>query len=331
MTKCRDVLAFFCCFSFCLASPLYAEDTASQPTTSSPESQNASASDGSWWQLTHQKVSETVSSWSQNIDDFLSGKRGKGYNGSYVSMRFGPIFESKGNSGFFDFNARLKLPNTKNRLRLVIESSGDTLTKDNQTGESSQDRNIISSALNSNVSAALRYIKDSWGANFDAGILLKFPLDPFLRTRFAQGQTLTQWNWYQREEAFAYYTEGTGLRYQLGFSHQLGDRFEYGSQFGATWFAQDRERYYREDIFLNQSLSEKDKLTYQVSFLQANGGNTDGDSYLYFIDYRHFLHSNWLIGHIKPQMTYKESEGYRRDTSLTLSLEILFGSPYLTH
>lgn len=285
--------------------------------------------EASWWRSTHQSVSETVDDWSRNIDAFLSGKQQVLSNKSYMRLRFGPILSSDGADGFFDFNARLKLPNTKDRLRFVIESDGDHLTSDNEVTETSRDSSVVNSVANSNVSAAVRYIKKSWGADFDGGVLLAFPLDPFLRTRFSQGQSYGQWRWYQQEEAFAYYSEGTGLRYKLGYAHQLGENFQYGSRFGTTWFAQDDEIYYREDFFLKQSLNEKSKLLYQLSFLQADGDDTDGNSFLYFVDYSRFLYKNWLIGHVKPQMTYESDDDYRADFSLTLSLEVLFGNPYL--
>ncbi|WP_115899044.1 hypothetical protein [Marinomonas pollencensis] len=284
---------------------------------------------GSWWQSTHRSVSETVDDWSRNIDAFLSGKQHVLSNESYMRLRFGPILSDDGADGFFDFNARLKLPNTKDRLRFVIESDGDHLTSDNEVTETSRDSSVVNSVANSNVSAAVRYIKKSWGADFDGGVLLAFPLNPFLRTRFSQGQRYGQWRWYQQEEAFAYYTEGTGLRYKLGYAHQLGDDFQYGSRFGTTWFAQDDEIYYREDFFLKQSLNEKSKLLYQLSFLQADGDDTDGNSFLYFVDYSRHLYKNWLIGHVKPQMTHESDNDYQADFSLTLSLEVLFGNPYL--
>ncbi|MGB5995689.1 MAG: hypothetical protein WBG31_00125 [Marinomonas sp.] len=327
MIVCKDALLFAGCLI--LSAPLMASDPESDKPLEEESHQVSQEDGGSWWQSAHQSVSETVDSWSRNIDMFLSGNKQALSNKSYMRLRFGPILSEEGADGFFDFNARLKLPNTKDRLRLVIESDGDHLTSDNEITETSRDSSVANSVANSNVSAAVRYIKKSWGADFDGGVLLAFPLNPFLRTRFSQGEQYERWRWYQQEEAFAYYTEGTGLRYKLGYAHQLGEDFQYGGRFGTTWFAQDDEIYYREDIFLNQTINERNKLLYQLSFLQAEGDDTNGNSFLYFVDYSRLLHKNWLIGHVKPQMTYEADENYRADFSLTLSLEILFGNPYL--
>lgn len=329
MVYCKDAILLSGCLL--LSFSVFAEKGDDSANYIGENHQVSQEESDSWWQATHQSVSETVGSWSRNIDAFLSGNNSIQSNESYVRMRFGPIFSSDGVDGFFNFNARLKLPNTKNRLRLVIESDGDNLTNDNKTSEATRDSSVVNSAVKSNVSAAVRYIKKSWGADFDSGVLLEFPLNPFLRARFSQGHEYQQWRWYQQEEAFAYYSEGTGLRYKLGYAHQLGDTFQYGGRFGSTWLAQDDEIYYREDFFLSQALNDKNQLLYQLSFLQAEGGDTGGDSVLYFVDYSRLLHKNWLIGHVKPQMTYQEDENYRGEFSLTLSLEILFGDSYLAH
>ncbi|MBJ7536516.1 hypothetical protein [Marinomonas transparens] len=315
-------LMALCCFCL-LPSSLFA-DTEDKVIKKTDEQEF------SWWQAAHQSASKTVAIWSSGIDTALSGKASSTPDDSQVKIRFGPIINEDSVSGFFDFKARLKLPNTQDRLRLVIESDGDSLLQENVLRESSESGDVVDSALGSRVSAAVRYIKTQWGAEFDAGILVDFPLDPFFRFRFRQGnEDAEEWRWWQQEEAFAYYSKGVGARYSLGVSHQVNATFGYGSDLGVTWLDGDGLLYSRENFFVQHMVDEQNRFRYQLSFLQSGASKLQADSFLYYVEYEHLLHKNWLIGKVKPQMTYEADKDYRAEPSLTLSLEILLGHRYL--
>ncbi|MGR0278945.1 hypothetical protein ACUM5Y_07835 [Marinomonas dokdonensis] len=284
----------------------------------------------SWWQTGHHKASTQIAAWSQGIDEYLSGQEQNLPGDSYVRLRMGPIINDRDEySGFFDFSARLKLPNTQDRLRLVIESDGDTISQDNVRGESTENIGVLDSALDSNVSAVVRYIKEEWRADFDAGIKIDFPLNPFVRFRLFQGEHYGDWEWRQKQEAFAYYDEGIGARYEAGVTYFTTPQVLLGANFGTTWLESKSTLYVREDLYLHHQLDERNRLDYQLSFLQEGKSKVSSDSVLYFLEYHHKLYKNWLIGRVKPQMTYEADEDYRAVLSLTLSMEILLGQKYL--
>ncbi|MGJ8648698.1 MAG: hypothetical protein ACSHXJ_17590 [Marinomonas colpomeniae] len=282
-----------------------------------------------WWQHTHQSVSEIIGSWSNNMDTFLSGKPSLGKSDSQVEIRFGPILDKDATTGFFEFHAQLKLPNTKDRLRLVIESDGDSITPENVRNEATENSSVINSALESNFSAAVRYIKSDLGADIDVGVLVDFPLNPFLRLRFRQHDREGSWTWHQKQEAFAYYSEGLGVRYGLGVNHQFSSSLNYGSDFSIVWLDNKGLFYARENFFIHHYVNSKNKLSYQLSFLQSGEDELIPDSFLYNLQYERFLHEDWLIGQVKPQFTHEAEENYSGNFSLTLSLVILFGPKYV--
>lgn len=293
------------------------------------EVQVESDSELPWWQDTHEVVSTTIGEWAGDIDGFLSGHSNTSSSDSYVNIRFGPILNEDSTSGFFDFKTKLKLPNTQDRLRLVVETSGDSLVPENEKGESSEQSSIINSALSSNLSAAVRYIKSDIGADFDAGILVGFPLNPFLRLRFSQNNSETNWEWWQKQEVFAYYSEGVGARYRVGFGYKQSASLNYSTDFGVTWLDRDGLFYARENFFIHHNINEKNRMTYQLSFLQSGKHELEADSFLYNLLYERLLYKNWLIGQVKPQFTHEVDNNYDGEPSLTLSLSILLGPQYL--
>lgn len=293
------------------------------------ESQAQNDSDFPWWQDTHRSVSTTIGEWAGNIDEYFSGHSNAFSSDSYANIRFGPILKEDSYSGFFDLKAKLKLPNTQDRLRLVIEANGDSLVPENEQGESSEQSNIVNSALDSNFSAAIRYIKNDIGADLDAGILVDFPLDPFLRLRFQQGDKKTHWEWWQKQEMFAYYSEGIGARYSVGFGYNQSALLDYRTDFGITWLDKDGLFYARENFFIRHNINEKNTMLYQLSFLQSGENDLQKDSFLYNVLYEHLLYKSWLIGQVKPQFTHDIENDYDGEFSLTLSLSILLGPQYL--
>ncbi|MFD1382800.1 hypothetical protein ACFQ45_05460 [Rhodanobacter aciditrophus] len=326
----RDVcsLKVLCWAVIGCLSPLSFADSTSQPQKSlEPTLKSASQE---WFLSTHEVISEKVSDWSNGLDSFFSGRRDKVANQSFVSMRFGSIIdEGDGVSGFFNLDTRIRLPNTENRLNLVIETDGDELTQDNRVSENEAGQNILQSARNTRVATALRYIKKEWNTNVDLGVLLDMPMDPFLRFKVAQSWKTGQWQWSQSESLFSYYSLGNGGRYSLKADRRINDTYSTGVDFGATYLDSDSQTYWRENLYLTHALNRDSKLRYQLSYLQYGWPNLTSDTVLYFVQYQKLLYENWLIGEVKPQIAHARDNDYEAALSLTLSLEVLLGQEYL--
>lgn len=283
----------------------------------------------SWWLASHETVSETIGEWSTSIDTFLSGAPSRYDPESHLQIRFGSVLGEEQSSGFFDFKTRLRLPNTQDRLRLVIESEKDSLAPESLRGESSQDRSIFSSALATSVSAAVQYLKEDIGLEVDSGIRVDFPLDPFLRIRFNQAGDDKTWGWWQRQEAFAYYSRGVGVSYGLGLGYQQSATLRYGIDASITWLDKENRFYARENVSLQHILNEKSRLSYQLSFLQSGQHDLEPETVLYSVQYERQVYRDWLIVQVRPQFTHEADNDYDSEFSLTLALAIFLGPDYL--
>lgn len=283
-----------------------------------------------WWVSTHEVVSKRVGSWSNGLDSFFSGRRDQVANQSFVSMQFGSLIEEEeGVSGFFNLDTRIRLPNTEDRLSLVIETNGDQLTQDNQVNENEAGQNIIESASTTRFSTALRYVKKEWNANVDAGVLLDMPMDPFVRVKLKQTHQTNDWLLTQSESLFSYYSQGNGGRYAISANRRINESLGFNADLGITHLDSESETYWRENIYINHALSSQSKIRYQVSYLQSGWPEPSSDSFLYFIQYQRLLYENWLIGVVKPQISHSRDNDYEAAASLTLSLEVLLGQEYL--
>ncbi|MFT2111800.1 hypothetical protein [Marinomonas sp. 2405UD68-3] len=282
-----------------------------------------------WWALSHKNASQTVSEWSNGLDAFFSGESSTLPSQSFVSVQLGGVFSDTGNaSPFLGLHMGIRLPNTKNRLRLVIDSDANELTENNKVQEASSS-SFQEEAVSETFSAAIRYVKEEWNANFDAGILIDFPLDPFVKVRFTQDYQASDWSFLFRESVFSYYSQGFGASFSLEATTSLSDGVIFGVSVGSTWLNRDEEYYYRENLFLNHAIDEKSKVRYQFSVLQSGDPAPKLDTYLYLVNYKKILYGNWLIGQVTPQITHELDNDFDAEFSFTLSLEILLGEDYL--
>ncbi|WP_191601441.1 hypothetical protein [Marinomonas algicola] len=283
-----------------------------------------------WWAVSHKNASQTVSKWSNGLDAFFSGESSTLPNQSFVSLEMGGVFTDTGNSSpFLGLHMGVRLPNTKDRLRLVIDSDANELTENNKIQEATSST-FEKEALGETFSAAIRYVKTEWNANFDAGILVDFPLDPFVRVRFTQDRRYSSWSIRLRESIFSYYSQGFGISFTSEATTPLTNNLVFGTSFGSTWLNREETYYYRENVFLNHSINDHNKIRYQFSVLQSGDPAPDLDTYLYSINYKRVLYRNWLIGQVTPQMTHESDNDFDPEFSLTLSLEILLGEDYLS-
>ena len=283
----------------------------------------------SWWNSTHESMSETVGTWSKGLDVFFSGERHDKINESFVSVRVGSIVEEEdGVSGFFNLDAKIDLPSTENRLDLIIESDADELTQDNQVTDNKTGQNVLQSAESTRFATMLRYVAKELDADIDLGVLVEMPFDPFVRMKLKQSWQTGQWFWRQNESLFLYYTLGNGARYNIETTRAIGENHAIGAEFGVTYLELDSDTYWRENVYWTHRLSDKSSMRYQLSYLQE-GSKAHAESFLYFVEYQRTLYKNWLIGAVKPQMTYENDNDFDGELSVSMSLEVLFGPSFL--
>lgn len=323
--------AIACVLALCPLTALAVQTVVSVQDWS--EEQGDIAIDGSWWLTSHEDVSKTIGSWATNIDSFLSGEASVLSSAptpnSYINVRFGSVLGEGDRASFFDFSTQLQLPNTQDRLRLVVESEASSLAPESLQGESLQQEGVVDSALQSSITAAVRYIKEDLGLNVDAGVKIDFPLDPFLRLRFKQESEQEQWRWRQSQEVFSYYSKGVGARYGVGLGYTPRPAVNYSTDFSITWLDKEGLFYGRENFVIQHRLDDKNRLAYQLSFLQSGEHSLEPDSFLYHIQYERQLHKKWLIGQVRPQYTHDIEDDYAGRFSITLSLAMLLGPEYI--
>src|SRR5690554_63814 len=217
-----------------------------QPPSEQPTTLNELDEKEHWIEQSHDYLSDWVQRIGMGVDSFLSRSAEIYENESYVSLRGGYIFDSKSANHFQpDIHAKLDLPGTKQRLKLVFDSEPDdfdSLYQQNQeqrTSSASTPR-----VVDKESSAALRWfmpIWEAWRPSMDIGVRAKIPLDPFVRFRLRTLYPLkAPWYFYMSHQLSYHHRRGASEKSYFTVARPIGEQLLWLNTWQVQWKKRDR-------------------------------------------------------------------------------------------
>tara|TARA_B100001245_G_scaffold124329_1_gene91647 strand:+ start:15333 stop:16496 length:1164 start_codon:yes stop_codon:yes gene_type:complete len=207
------------------------------------------------------------------------------------------------------------LPNTNERLNLLISSQGE---------DEGNEPDIIRSAERANYVAALRFIiRESrrWKIDADAGVNWALIPDPYTRIRarrpleygFMRFRFTQELNYYTKEG----YGEKTDLRFDFLVSEQKLLRFETG----ASYLLNDEYFKLRYGAGLFNQVSRKFAYVVQAGATGSTEYGTTFDRYVAGIRFRRQIYKDWMFFEVHPQMIWADEYDWNHRPALLLKLE----------
>lgn len=280
----------------------------------------------------HDVISSGVEAVAQGMDLFFADE--KVYDeatNSYARLSTYTNFKHNGQSSTNgDLHIKVDLKKTKKKLKLLLESDTD---RDLQTGVDSSSAPGQKSETTSFYAALQKEIsrRREWRTNLSLGIKLKVPLDPYLRVRahknFRVGALKTRFT----ETLFWFNSKGAGASSLFEVDYSITKKVLFRSSTSELWT--DFNDYHEvEQIFsIFHELSDRRAISYHIGVY----GDTDPQMHLvrYYssINYRQRVHRDWLFVELIPAISYARDNNFKHERSLTLKLEMVFGSKYIYH
>lgn len=207
------------------------------------------------------------------------------------------------------------LPNTNDRLNLLISSQGE---------DEGNEPDILRSSERAEYVAALRFIireSQRWRIDADAGINWALIPDPYTRLRarrpieygFMKFRFTQELNYYTKEG----YGEKTEFRFDFLVSEQKLLRLETG----ASYLVNDDFFKLRYGAGLFNQVTSKFAYVVQAG---ASGDTEEGptfDRYTAGIRFRRQIYKDWMFFEIQPQMIWAEEYEWQHRPALLLKLE----------
>lgn len=291
--------------------------------------------EGYWTQMLgradgmHEYVSGGLESAAQSVDLFFAEDNVfEESTKSYIRMGLDSVWRENEGVGFKGkVKLKIDLPNTKKRLRLLIESEGERGGTENleDRPEDAAQGNDYSVAVEKEVSAL-----KLWNVRPSLGIRVHTPLNPFVRIRSYRYFPAGSWVIRVSSGAAWFDSRGYDIYGALEFDHELSESLLFRYSHLYSWREDEMFRRYSQGVSLFQQIDEKQRIAYQII------GHADDEyeegwrarRYDVLARYRRNLYKKWLFGEIIPQWTYWKESGFNSTPAIIFRLEVVFGGRY---
>jgi hypothetical protein len=265
-----------------------------------------------------------------NIDRFFGSERDfQESNKSVFQLDLSRTAGYHGDHSFvFSGRAKLSLPNTEKRLRVLVETDPEQ----NVTGDTTQDHPVVLDQVSApqKLSLAARYeqlAKDlarRWNFSTDAGIQLRIPLEPFARARASYTLPFETWRMKMAQSVFWFNTIGAGETSQVDFEHFLNDPILFRASSTATWLNDKQNFDLRQDFTVFHTLDKWRALQYQISISGITHPHGEVSDYVALMSYRQRLRREWIFLEVTPQLHFPKDKAYAASPAISFRLGVLF-------
>ncbi len=279
----------------------------------------------------HRHVSNSISIVSRDIDSFFSREQFlEEATRSSVKLSYRVDFEDRQSPQYnFGFNARLILPRTENKFKLLLQSTEDSLFSGSENPSDLDTSSNNQVRKNRNLFLGLRRLlfqSQNWHVNLDGGVKLVWPPDPFLRLRVRREVHLDPWVLRIVEQVFWFDSIGYGHAaaidlYRTIFQEtllQLGNNGDYLDTEGMWRFS--------HAVGLYTKLTERAGGGVSVGITSIEDPSLHLTSYFVAFSHRLRVLDDWLFLQTSPKLTWPKDDAFVFTPSITFKLEGTFGA-----
>jgi hypothetical protein len=289
--------------------------------------------------LPHDFLSRRVEEYSRKLDNFFSDpNRAYDSTGSTLQIRgHVTFFEGGVTEGKSEVRANISLPNTEDRLKLIVQRGLEAATqtaaeRDIKNATGSNQVTAPGAPQDDNYYLGLKALAaEVFGVTLSAEAGAKFgrPIDPYARLRAFRDFNFLQWQIRASETPLWKNSQGYSSASELNFTRPLDEQWQLRLTSKATWrsttsyfdLAQIGALYYAPD--------KRTAYTFELGAFAPSDRSLNLAVYSVTLRARRQIYRDWLYLDLTPQILYQEASGYRPANSLMLQLEALFGDRYL--
>jgi len=289
-----------------------------------PETDSRSAVD--WLIDTRNDWSHGLDYMASSIDGFLAGKDSETQaNKSYLRLRLGARWvEGNRLADDTDFKLRIDLPATTKRWQLFIENQ---LAEFEQPGNSNREDLITPQTTDDSFYGGISRERTTeyWQLRPELGLKLSFPLNPFARFRATRPFELPDlWDGRYQQSFYYFHRGGFGVKAQLSFERPWGEKYFWRIKTEGNWQDETNNTSLAQIFSLQQSLSDKAAMVYEMGVLGVTKPSTQTSGYYSTVRYRQQLYRDWLFWDVVPAVSWTRTTDFDPVYSITTRIEILF-------
>jgi len=288
---------------------------------------------------THDYLSRRMEQYARKLDDFFSDPN-RAYDSTDSTLQVrGHItfFEGGRTEGKPDVHANISLPNTEDRLRVIVQRGLEAGT------QTAAERDIKNATGSSQVTApaapqdtkyylGLKALAaEVFGVTLsaEAGAKLGRPVDPYVRLRVFRDFVLSQWAIRASETPLWKRSEGSSAASEIALLRPLNDEWQLRLTSKATWRSTTNYFDLAQIGSLYFTPEKHTAYTFELGAFAPSDRSLNLSVYSVTLRARRQIYQDWLYLEVTPQILYPETNGFSPASSLMLQLETLFGDRYL--
>jgi len=282
---------------------------------------------------TQQAIGKRFVSVTHRIDNFLSNKTVEPkVNNSYLLLTIqGTNFREQDDETDVSINAKLDLPNTKERFKIFFDSVLDEQQSVEQRASAVSSGEVVRSDQST---AGLEYQKkteaNQWRRGIKVGLTTRspfqpFPFQPFIRYRLSKGWNIFKETQLNVKQDF-WYLDGTGWgeTTQIDIESQLTPDSYLLFNTDVEFEQEESPITYSQFVSIYTNLSDKQAINYRIGAIGSNDASGLIDSYLTNIHFIRRLRGDWLLASVIPEIIIRSERNWHPEPSITLKFDFFF-------
>ncbi|UTV30122.1 hypothetical protein [Photobacterium atrarenae] len=324
-------------FSLTLSCPIWAAPIATEtPSQSAHADKNLPDNESSdwvdWLDDTQVSIAGTVHDYSSNIDHYIGKEDGEDPldNQSYLRLRqrlrYGHREYLDGDTNIY---FRLDLPHTEKNWKLIFDTDPDDFDRleDKERGISNRSDDGLGRAVGG-VRLEGRKL-GSWKPNFDIGLKLKLPLDPFTRADIQRVDQISRhWTSRLKQEVFYYHTKGPGVVTTIDFYFAQEPDISTLLKLSTNlqYLDTDNNWEYVQQVQMLDRISHNSLMTYSLG-ISADSRPTYAITNAWVTaSWKHRFYKNWAYLTITPELNFQDEFSYKINPGIMLELALYFSA-----
>ncbi|MGF1698707.1 hypothetical protein L4D09_00005 [Photobacterium makurazakiensis] len=283
-----------------------------------------------WIDEAQDSISDSIHSYGSSFDHFIGKTEDEKpmQNRSYLKIKFKPRYSHR---EYSDIDASIKLkidlPHTEKRWKVIFETDPDDFDRleDKQRG--------ISNSSDSSLSGAVGGFRlqdrqwGNWNADFDVGLKIKLPLDPFTRANVHRVDKISR-NWTTRikQEVFYFHNKGPGAitSFNFYFSTVEDPDTILKLSSNAQFLDEDDNWEFVQQAEIFDRVNESNLLQYSIGISADSRPNYSITNSWVSIGWKHRLYKDWLYLTVTPELDFQDEFNYKINPGVMLELEMFF-------
>lgn len=276
-------------------------------------------------------VADTRNRWSQRVIgmgrwvDALFGAEDYADDapGSWIRVGGEAMYSESGWAFEQEFSTRIALPRTEERLRLIldVEDRRWAQDEDGSTG-------AVPAADEFGGRAGLSYLHrlaEVWSFDLDAGVRLRWPLEPYTRARMRRDTDALGWNWRVGQALFWYERIGAGTTTDLRVQRDVSWNQLLRSTTEATWLEREQQLYYAQIFSYSRSLRYDRGILYQAGLRGVSEPNDRVEQTFVAVRWRRSVGWPWLFLEVSPEVLFDRENDFHGEPRIFFTLEAIIG------